>query len=264
MRVLGALPKVALLAGLASASVGSEKAMSAVNTGVDCEAAFAAVSDDAKYQDLAAKIAQWSSLEAQCGGTGQYELRLGALYTLANKDQQAREALTRGLRVKSEYDKDIRLSLFDLDLRQGRVADAEQGATALIAEFPQWRGGHRALGQVRLVQGRFEESVTELEAANTIEPSSGTYTLLTMAFYKLQRYRESAVSMQRALRLDRAALAHTQAVVAAAYSLVALGHVPEADDLLKQHASVQPNSAKDRSYSAAVSRVQAEIAKGNQ
>jgi tetratricopeptide (TPR) repeat protein len=80
-----------------------------------------------------------------------------------------------------------------------------------------------------------------------------------MVYYKLKRYRESALSMQRALRLDRDALSHTQSVVAAAYSLVALGHAPEADDLLTKHLTVQPDAAKDSYYQAAVDRIKAEL-----
>lgn len=234
--------------------------MSAAAGERDCEKEFAMVTNDAEYQDHSARIARWKSLESECGGNGQYELRLGALYTLANRDEEAREVLARGLRIKSEYAKDIRLSLFDLDLRSGRLAEAEREANALIAEYPQWRGGHRALGQVRLVQQRFDDSVAELEAANAIEASSGSNALLAIAYYKLHRYRESALSMQRALRLDRSSLANTSAVVAAAYSLVALGHVPEADDLLKNHKTVHPSASEDASYVAAVKRVEAAVA----
>jgi hypothetical protein len=47
---------------------------------------------------------------------------------------------------------------------------------------------HRALGQVRLVQERFEEIVANLQAANAVEVTSGTYILLTRAYYELHRY----------------------------------------------------------------------------
>jgi tetratricopeptide (TPR) repeat protein len=249
-----------MLAALVAAAMHAPQALTASDSPLDCEAEFAALANEKKYPDLAARIARWASLEPKCGGDGAYELRLGALYTAANRDQEARAAFTRGLRVKSDYVKETRLSLFDLDLRAGDLERAQKGAADLIAEFPQWRGGHRALGQVRLAQGRFEESVTKLEAANAIEPSSGTYTLLTMAYYKLDRYRETAQSMQRALRLDRDALLHTQAVVAAAYSLVALGYPPEADDLLTRHRLVQPDASEDPYYVAAVTRVRSELA----
>jgi tetratricopeptide (TPR) repeat protein len=221
----------------------------------DCDAEFVALKAGGNRSDLSSRIERWKALASQCSGTGQYELRLGALYTLANRDAEAREALTRALTLKTDYLRDIKLSLFDLDLRSGALQVAEKRALELVSEFPEWRGGHSALGKMRLVQGRFEESISELEEANAIEPASGTYTLLTMAYYKKNLYLESARSMQRALRLDRAALEHAQAVVAAAYSLVALGHVPEAQDLLEKHKSVQPRAADDPFYARAVETV---------
>lgn len=228
----------------------------------DCDSQFVALNAGDNRGDLSSRIERWKALAPQCSGTGEYELRLGALYTLANRDTEARKTLTRALTLKTDYLRDIKLSLFDLDLRSGALQVAEKRALELVSEFPKWRGGHRALGQVRLVQGRFEESISELEEANAIEPASGTYTALTMAYYKKDLYLESAQSMQRALRLDRAALEHTQAVVAAAYSLVALGHVSEAQDLLDKHKSVQPQAGDDPFYARAIETIRE--ANGNQ
>jgi hypothetical protein len=63
MQVRKSLPKIAFLASLSAAAIvfGAQKAMSAGKTASDCEAEFAAVRDDTKYPDLAAKIAKWSS-----------------------------------------------------------------------------------------------------------------------------------------------------------------------------------------------------------
>ena len=226
-----------------------------------CDTEYESLSDDTKYPGWGERIEHWISLESKCGGNARYELRLAALYSLADRVDEAREALKRGLRTKSVLEKDLRLSLFDLDLRQGRLVEAEERALALIKEFPDWRGGHRALGQILMTQERFEESVSELELANKLEANAGTYTLLTMAYYKLGRYRESARSMQQALRLDRSKLTHTDAVLATAYSLVALGYTAQADDLLKKHAAVQPKALQVPAYAEAVRQVQAASAK---
>jgi len=237
--------------------------MSASDIDEYCDSQYKSLSDETKYQDWDQRIRQWQSLEPKCGATTRYQLRLGALYTLANKDEQARETLNRGLRSKSAVEKELRLSLFDLDLRQVKLAEAESGALSLVRDFPDWQGGHRALGQIRMAQHRFEESVSELETANKLGAEAGTYILLTMAYFKVERYRDAVQSMQRALRMDRRKLAHTDGVIATVYSLMALGYVAEADDLLKRHAGVRPDAPQVPAYAKATQRVQAALAQIN-
>jgi tetratricopeptide (TPR) repeat protein len=230
---------------------------------LDCEAEFVQVMEDvSRYPDLQSKIKRMEAM-AQCKGTGIYESRLGEFYTQAGRYTEARDVIRSGLSRKSGYEKNLRLGLSGVDFHQGNLSLAEDEARALIKNYPEWAGGYGALAEVQLVQQHFQDGIENLERANVLEPSSGAYTLLTMAYYKMNRPRDAAVAMQKALRLDRDALKHTQAVCATAYSLVALGHLPEAEELLVKHLTVQPGAANDPTYQAATALVKKKIQEQN-
>jgi len=241
-------------------AMNSVEAMASTTAKVDCDAEFVRIMEDAQqYPDARSKTNRLESLGSQCEGTGIYESRLGGLYSEQGRYDDARKVLLSGLGRETQYNKQIRIALFDVEFRQQHLPKAEAEALALIKDFPDWVGGYGALGQVRLVQHRFQEGIEDLERANSLEPTSGAYTLLAMAYYQVDRPRDSAIAMQKALRIDKDALAHTQAVCATAYSLVALGHLPEAEDLLAKHLKVQPKAVNDPTYQAASALIEKRI-----
>jgi len=225
-----------------------------------CAADFAEVMDGPRYPALSDKIKGWEALASHCKDTGIYEARLGGLYTNAGRYEEARAVLKCGLALKSDYQQQLRLGLSDVDFRQGKIDESATESLALIKDFPDWAGGYAGLGETRLVQHRFPEAIENLERANAMEPSSGAYILLTMAYYGAGRPRESAMAMQKALRLNRSALENTEAVCAAAYSLVLLGYLHEADDILTKHLKVRPGAASDREYQEAVAAIKKRLA----
>lgn len=231
-------------------------------TDAGCDTEFNKImQDDVSYPDLATKTKRWEALGARCSGTGSYESRLGTFYTRAGRYDAARQVIRRGLARKTAYEKELRLALSDIEFREGALDKSEEQSLALIRDFPDWAGGHVALGETRLVQGRIPEGIQSLERANSLSPSSGAYTLLAMAYYKTGRPRDSVVSMQKALKLDAAALRHTQAVCATVYSLLAIGEMTAADDLLTQHLQVQPTASGDPVFKRAAAAVKQRQAK---
>lgn len=218
---------------------------------LDCEAEFVKVMEDSRYIDLGNKIKRWKALAPQCAGTGIYESRLGTFYTQAKKYDAARKILNQGVAHKTGYEKELRLGLFAAQFRQEKPQELQElaaQAISLVKDFPEWAGGYGALAEVRLAQHRFQEGIDNLEHANSLTPNSGAYVLLAMAYYKVDRPRDSAIAMQKALKLDKEALKHTQAVCATAYSLVAMGELAAADDLLVKHLKVQPAASNDPTY----------------
>ena len=210
------------------------------------------------FPDLPSKISRMEALASQCRGTGIYESRLGTFYSEAGRLEDARKLLLSGLTHNTAYSKELRLGLFYVDFRQEKMTDAEKQASSLLSDFPTWAGSYNAIAQVQLLQGRFQEAVQNLEHANQLEADAGTYALLTMAYYKLGRPKDAVVAMQHALRLNRSLVGHTQAVCATVYSLVALGYIAEADDLLTKHLRVKPEAASDPTFIAASGLVASE------
>jgi tetratricopeptide (TPR) repeat protein len=245
-----------LFAAYVFASMASPAIVMSANNAANCETEFVHLMQDAsRYPDLASRTKRLEQMGPQCKGTGIYEARLAHFYTEEGRYDEARDMVAQGLKAGSHADKELRLAQTTIEFRQGRLADAERHAVKLIEDFPNWNGGYLSLGETRLVQHRFQEGIEQLEHANALEPVAGAYTLLTMAYYQVGRPRDSAKAMQAALRLDIVSLKHTQAVCAAAYSLVSLGHVPEADDLLVKHARARPDAVNDSTYKAALHRV---------
>lgn len=226
---------------------------------LDCESEFARIMEDGRYVQLGSKIKRWEALGPRCAGTGIYESRLGTFYTQAKRYDAAKEIINQGIAKKTGYEKELRLALFAVEFRQERLQESEMQALSLVKDFPKWAGGYSALGEVRLVQHRFLEAIDYLERANSLTPISGVYVLLAMAYYKVDRPRDSVIAMQNALKLDVEALRHTQAVCAAAFSLVAIGKLAAADDLLIKHLRVQPAAISDPTFQEASSLVAKKI-----
>jgi tetratricopeptide (TPR) repeat protein len=220
-----------------------------------CESQFISLMEDSKANPAASdKVRLWTALRPACGTTPLYQSRLGGLYVEAGDLGAARAAFKLGLKRKGS-EKELQLGIADVDFRQGKLDESLTRAKQLITTNPQWWGGYSAVAQVQLVRHHFDDAIGNLEHANALQPSSGVYQLLAMAYYQQQRPRESALAMQKALKLDRSALRNTQAVCAAAYSLVQLGHVAEADELLKKHLLIRPEAAHNPTYKAATTLV---------
>lgn len=231
----------------------AKPAEAAVSAGdkLNCEAEFVEIMEGSRYTDLGSKIKRWEALRPQCARTGTYEANLGTLYTQAEKYEVAKKIVREGLAKKTNAEKDLRLVLYDIDARQGKLRESEAQARSLIKDFPDWHGGYVALGETLLIHGRLYEGVDNLERANSLTPNLAAYKLLAIAYYKIGRPRDSAIAMQKAIKIHKGALKDTQAVCATAYSLVAIGEFAAADDLLVKHLRVQPTASNDPTYQKA-------------
>jgi len=208
-----------------------------------CEDQFQALRNDANTDATPERqLDRWKALKPKCDGNATYQLRLGGFNVEAGHLDEARIAFESGLKLGGS-EKELRLGLSDVEFRQGHLEAAWALASGLIDAHPDWAPGYSAAAQVQLVRHQFDEAIHNLEHANTLTPGSGAFQLLAMAYYQQRRPREAAAAMQRALKLDRSALKNTQAVCATAFSLVQLGHVPEADQLLKRHVLLRPSAA---------------------
>ena len=218
------------------------------SSGSDCEAQFRTLMEDTRENSTAErKLEHWKSLAAQCGGTSICQLRLGGLNVEAGRLSDAKMAFLAGLK-NGGSEKELQLGICDVEFRLGHLDASLALAKKITDSYPEWGSGYSATAQVQLVKREFDAAIANLEHANTLTPSSGAYQLLAMAYYQQKRPRESARSMQQALKIDRRALRNTQAVCATANSLVQLGHVPEADELLRKHLELRPEAATNKTF----------------
>jgi tetratricopeptide (TPR) repeat protein len=214
----------------------------------DCDKQFADLFEDSnEHRTADGRLNRWKALAPKCGGTSIYQLRLGGLYVAAGQLHKAKNAFTLG-QEKAGNDKELRLGIADVEFRSGNLEASMAIARQLIVAYPNWPSGYSAVAQIQLVRHNFDDAISNLEHATSLGPTSGAFQLLAMAYFQQQRPRESALAMQRALKLDRGALRNTQAVCATANSLVQLGHVAEADELLKKHLALRPEVATNSTF----------------
>lgn len=223
---------------------------------IDCEVEFGKILNQGDPFDVTGKIQQLEKqLSESCAGTGTYEGGLAKLYSLSGNNEKALRILNAAITNKLPHEKELKLGYFDVLFRQEKLAAAGDYANKLIKEFPDWYGGYISLGQVKLVNEEYVEATKYLTKSIELQEVPSAYILLVIAYFNLSDYRQSALSMQKAVRLDIDSLSHTQAVCAASYSLVELGHKVEAKDLLVKHLKVNPDAANSAEYKKTVSLI---------
>jgi tetratricopeptide (TPR) repeat protein len=232
-----------------------EGAMAAAEGPSNCDSEFGDLLNSGNYPDLQGKIQRWNSLAQRCAGSGIYESRLGVLYTEAGNFGKARNILQRGLELNTVYDRNLRVALADLSFRQGDLVASEQESLETIRRFPDFAGGYLILGQTYLATRRFPEGIQNLEKSNSLEKSASANIMLAMAYYQVRRPRDAVEAMRQAVEQDGAAIGHTQAVCATAFSLVELGFAPQAKELLEKHLEVKPTAADDPTFRQAIKLV---------
>lgn len=223
---------------------------------IDCNVEFAKIINQGDSFDIKQKIQKVEEkLSKTCEGTGQYEGGLAKLYSLSGNNDKALKILNTAIENKLPYEKELKLGYFDVLIRQEALNEANSYANKLISEYPNWYGGYISLGQLKLINEEYAEAVKYLTKSNEINELPSAYILLVIAYFNLEDYRQSAISMQKAIKLDMDSLSHTQAVCAASYSLLELGYQAEAKDLLIKHLKVNPTAKNSAEYKKAVSIV---------
>lgn len=221
---------------------------------IDCDVEFGKILNQGDSFDIKGKIQQLEEkLSKTCKGTGSYEGRLAKLYSLSGNNEKALKILDAAITNKLPHEKELKLGYFDALFRQEKLNDAGDYANKLIKEYSDWYGGYISLGQVKLVNEEYVDAIKYLTKSIQLNEVPSAYILLVIAYFNLEDYRQSAISMQKAVKLDIDSLSHTQAVCAASYSLVELGHKAEAKDLLVKHLKVNPEAANSIEYKKAVS-----------
>lgn len=220
-----------------------------------CETAFIKIVEEGSNEDIAGKTTKLELLSSHCMGTGIYEARLAKLYSLAGRNSDSERLLENAIKQGLPYDKELRFTLFSTLFAQKKPDEAKEIALAIIRDYPTWDGGYLSMGQVSLLENDVYGGIEYLEQSLSFGETVNAYLLLTMAYYEVKKYRESAISMQEALKRDTDSILHTQAVCAASYSLTALGYHSEAKELLTRHLKLQPKAKNDPAFQQAITKI---------
>ena len=223
---------------------------------IDCNAEFAKILNQGDSFDIKGKIHNLEELADACKGTGKYEGGLAKLYSLSGNNEKALKILGAAIENKLPYEKELKLGYFDALFRREMLNDADNYAIKLISEYPDWYGGYLSLGQVKLVNEEYADAIKNLKKSIELNEVPSAHILLVIAYFNIEDYRQSAISMQKAIKLDIDSLTHTQAICAASYSLLELGYKAEAKDLLVKHLRVNPDAESSPEYKRALSIIE--------
>lgn len=198
-------------------------------------------------------ISRWEARQSDCGGTGAYEDRLATLYIYAHKFDQAETLISAALKLDTSDKRNLKLLLITIDSLQLNHDVATSRARELIEEYPDWAGGYQALGAEQLAQKHYSDAIDSLEKALRRNPgkavTAGIYSELTLAWYYLKNYRNAIIASQHAGKMNNALFAREPLwVMATAYSLVNLGYLKAAEDLLEKSAKLNPAIQKRNDF----------------
>ena len=191
------------------------------------------------------KIRQWSGLRAKCGISGLYEDRLGVLYLLAGRYDEARTVTQAALAPGTPYEKYLLSVIANADLGQGNLDSSLLRYEALIKKYPEYYDGYAGVGAVNVVQHKYEESIQYLNEAAKRARVLDIYRNLTIAYALLGRHEEAVKAINEAYAIDKAIVKDRESMHAAAVSYIYLGKLHAADGFLKMLVQADPQAAND-------------------
>lgn len=221
-----------------------------------CDDEFSNLYKQEELSNIESKLNRWGALSEKCAGTGLYESRLGHLYYEAQQYEKSKTIIENGLKLKSEFDKELLFGLADTEAMLGDLNTSLDIANQLVNQYGNWYGGYQILGRIYAHQQRFNLAIDAYEKSNSLEELAGTYSALVICYYHKNDHEKAITAMQKAIKLDNTQLAQRLAVPAAAYSLTELGYLDAAEDLLIQHQSVRPESKDDPVFARTVIHLQ--------
>jgi tetratricopeptide (TPR) repeat protein len=191
------------------------------------------------------KIRAWSGLKEKCDISGLYEYRLGTLYALAARYDEARSVAQTALSQGTPYEKELLSVLANADMLRENLDASLLDYETLIKKYPDYYDGYAGVGAVKLLQHKFEESIQYLNEAAKRQRTLDIYRNLTIAYSLLGRYEEAVKAINEGYAIDRFIVKDREAMHAAAISYVHLGKLHAADGFLKMLLQADPQAAND-------------------
>jgi len=183
-----------------------------------CQQAFHKMYKEEKYRSIESKINYWLSVKSECGGNGAYEYQLGKLYTYAKAYDKAETTFLDGLKLNTQFSRDLKLGIAEIALHKSQFSDAFERFSSLQLEYPDWHIPYQKLGQLYIEADEQDKAIFNLEKSNQLKESADTYAALVITYYNVNRYDDSVAALDKAIRLNPKIARHRQAMYAAALS----------------------------------------------
>jgi tetratricopeptide (TPR) repeat protein len=142
----------------------------------------------------------------------------------------------------------LQFGLADIDIARGKFDAAQSKAKAITTGYPDWYGGFRLLAKLMLIQKRFQESIQFGLEANKREPEAGVFIGLAIAYYQIDKPKESVDAVYNAIKLDKGVLKNPAGINEAVYSLADLKRDDDARSLAKLRMEADPRWRDDPTF----------------
>jgi tetratricopeptide (TPR) repeat protein len=218
------------------------------------------------YDDL---LKAWQRYEGKCRGTGVYEARLGQTYLLLNRVDDARNTLSAGKAIKSDYGNLVEHFLLNIEFRELVRRGATKGDfnklvseyRQLIATYPDWYVGYEQLGNIMMFLRQGDEAIKlSLDAARLSPTSWMSYRNLAIAYSWAGRHRESVDAANKVWGLRKTVTSDSEFMLAMATSFSELGEFDSAQSCLVVVSAAKPEIRSDPEYSKVVLHVKKKMA----
>lgn len=209
-----------------------------------CESEHVRISKLGAKASAREKIAQFSRIAPQCGGSGLYYYRLAVLYTEDRDYASARSIANEGISKSRSYAFENRCLIAGTYLDEGDLKLAEEQATKLAREQPGSFCPYTVLMDVAAKKKDLDRTIDMGVRLRRQHPGLiTTYAHLTVAYYKKKQYEKAIDAYKDGLRQpgSERILLEGPAAIAALYSHAELEQYRQVRKLLDMRYELELN-----------------------
>lgn len=214
----------------------------------DSEQCYDLVVDASERANWQIGVAALMRLASQCGTHPYWLYSLGKAFLREDRISEAKESFDSALLSPGRYEKELRLALGDVALRNHEYDKAETHYRDVIRRYPDWHIAYEYLGLLMLLTERLEESKSVFEQANRIRESAKAYRSLTLVYYLLEDYEQAIDALNRGYSLDVNLLGDRDFMIAGVRAYTEVGKFTIARNLLAIMLRENPAIKTDEEY----------------
>ena len=239
---------------------GATTAGAATQSAAWCESCWEQTSDRylaSKPPDSSELLRSWRELEAQCGGTGVYEVRLATIHAIQKEFRAAQKALASVKTVAPEYAELLKATRLQVDFEQclskepppTDIAEFGPRFAKLIEDAPSSYVAYELNATYWLTSGEPGRAIDVAKRALEHERKSWwSYRVMTIAYSELGQHDTATQMGDRAHKLHPAVSADADFMLALARSYVAMGDRKMGETVLSLLFTYRPEVRRTQQY----------------
>jgi tetratricopeptide (TPR) repeat protein len=212
----------------------------------------------------AAMLKQWHSYEAQCGLTFTYVGRLALIQIFMKDFTAAKATLAKASKASSPFAYSLDAAKIQLEIQERisqpkpitkqELIQFEASYVTLVKKYPNWPTGFALLGGMQTLLGKHIDAIRNLEVAKSSDTYelSGVYRNLTISRAATGEFQLALESADKAFALNTALTSDSAFAYALANADSALGHLDDAETILKVILAKHPEVRSDPEFIHAV------------